>query len=108
MSSQQRGSFAEQRQSALEQPLIREDQGTEDAKGEGEPRVMEESGLGSLRHPVPYFLQGSAFQEETIEEKACSDPNLQEPKEHSFVFKSVGEGTAHSCVSYIKSTPITY
>lgn len=98
MSSQQRGSFAEKRTSALEQPLIREDQGTEDAKGEGEPRVMEKSGLGTLRHPVPYFPKGSGFEEETIEEKTCSDPNLQEPKEHSFMFNSVGEGPAYSII----------
>lgn len=97
----QRKSFAEETRSPLEQPLIREDTAPENAKGEGEGRVMEESVLGSLPQPAPYSLRSSAFQE-TIEEKACSDPSLQEPKDHSFMFKSVGEGPHSGYVLYVR------
>ncbi len=102
--SSQRRSFAEESRSPLEQPLIREDKVPENEKGEGEGRVMEESVLGSLRQPAPYSLRSGAFQE-TIEEKACSDPSLQEPKEHSFMFKSVGEGPYSVCVLYVRGAP---
>ena len=78
--------------SGLKQPLVHEDKGADDAKDVGEPLVMEESVVESLRRPAPHLPRVRAFQEETIEEKACSDPNLQDPKDHSFVFTSVGEG----------------
>lgn len=102
MSSQRRGRFTDEHKSSLEQPLIGED---EDAKGKGEPRVMEESGLGSLRHPVTSIVRGSTFEEEeAVEKKARSDPNLQEAKEHSFAFKSVGKVPAYGCDPCRKDT----
>ena len=103
MSSQQRRErFTDEHRSSLQQPLIGED---EDENGAREPRVMEESGLGSLRHPVTPFVRGSTFEEEeAVEKKACSDPNLQDHKEHSFAFKSEGKRPTRSCVPYRKGT----
>lgn len=100
MSSHQWRSFAEEPTPDLKQPLVRESEGTENAKVVGQPLVMEESVVGSLRRPAPHFVKDSAFQEETIEEKACSDPNLHDPKDHSFMFTSVGEGPNYRVGSF--------